>query len=79
MMQECSPGESTRQDCIHACIMSTLWEFINPVDAIMLQCSHGDLLTRAAFIHHGDKQHSTLKHYAALKGLRIRCEVFTCV
>ena len=36
---------------------------------IMHECSTGELLARAACMHHDDKGHGTLKHYAALKGL----------
>ena len=36
---------------------------------MMLECSTGELLAKAAFMHHIDKGHSTLKHYVALKGL----------
>ena len=31
--------------------------------------STDELLARAARMHHGDKGHTLLKHYAALKGL----------
>ena len=33
------------------------------------KCRGGELLTRAAIMHHDDKWHSTLKHHAALKGM----------
>ena len=36
---------------------------------MMHECSIGELLTGAAFMHHNDKGHDALKHYAALKGL----------
>ena len=36
---------------------------------MMLECSCGELLTRAAFIHYDNKGLNSLKHYAALKGL----------
>ena len=42
---------------------------------MVLECSPG--LTRAAFIHHANKGHGTLKHYAAIKGLFQ--PVLTCV
>ena len=36
----------------------------------MHQRSTGELLTRAAFMHHADQGSDALKHYAALKGLK---------
>ena len=33
------------------------------------ECNPGPLLTSAAFMHHGDKGHSTLKDYVVLEGL----------
>ena len=36
---------------------------------MILEYSTGELLARAVFMHHDDKGHSTLKHYATLKGL----------
>ena len=35
----------------------------------MLESSTGELHARAAFMHHDDKSHSTVKHHVALKGL----------
>ena len=35
---------------------------------MMLEHSIGELLTRAAFMHHDDQEHDTLMHYAVLKG-----------
>ena len=65
-MHECSPGESTCQSCIHAnalgvyqlCWVGMLREYIT-----------GELLTRAALMHHDDKGHDALKQYPALKWL----------
>ena len=36
------------------------------------ECSTGELLTGAAFMHHYDKRYNVLKHYAALKGLKLQ-------
>ena len=36
----------------------------------MHECSPGESLTRAAFMHHDDKGHSSLKHCSVLKGLK---------
>ena len=36
---------------------------------MMLECSHGESLARAAFTHHDDKEHRVSKHYVDLKGL----------
>ena len=38
-------------------------------EGTMQECSIGELLAWAAFIHHANKRHHALKHYAALKGL----------
>ena len=38
--------------------------------AMMLECSTGDLLARAAFMHHDDQGHSALMYYTVLKGLK---------
>ena len=35
---------------------------------IMLECSTGELLTRAAFMHHDDQGHDALEHHAVLGG-----------
>ena len=37
----------------------------------MFECSPGELLPSAAFLHRDDKWHCTSHHYAALKGLNI--------
>ena len=37
---------------------------------MMLECSTGELLTRAAFMHYDDQGHDALRHDAVLKGLR---------
>ena len=34
----------------------------------ILECSTGELITRATFTHHDNQGHTALKHYAALKG-----------
>ena len=39
---------------------------------MMLECSTGELLARAAFMHHDDQGHDALRHDAALKGLMAR-------
>ena len=36
---------------------------------LMHESSPSELLDRAVFIHHADKEHSTLMGYVALKGL----------
>ena len=36
----------------------------------MLECSPGELLTKAVFMHHGDQWHDALRHHAVLKGLK---------
>ena len=36
----------------------------------MHECSPGELLARAVFMHYADKGHSELKHYTTFKGLR---------
>ena len=40
---------------------------------MMLECSpyECELLTRAAFLHHEDKGHTTLTHFGILKGLTV--------
>ena len=38
---------------------------------MMLQCSPGKVLARAAFMHHDDKGCSALKQYVASKRLKI--------
>ena len=48
--------------------MPTLRECLNPV-GMMLECWTGELLPRAAFMHHDNQGHDALMHYAALKGL----------
>ena len=37
----------------------------------MLECSTGELLGKAAFMHHVDKGRDALNHYVALKGLTV--------
>ena len=54
---QCSPG-------LNWCIMPTLRECLNPV---------GELLARAALIHHDDQGHDVLMHFAFHKGLIIMC------
>ena len=39
---------------------------------MLRECSPGELLARAAVMHYDDEGHITLKHYAALTGLRKR-------
>ena len=36
---------------------------------MMLECSTGELLARAAFMHHDDQRYDALRHHAVLKGL----------
>ena len=36
---------------------------------MMHECSPGELLARAAFMHHVDQGHDALMHHAVLKGL----------
>ena len=36
---------------------------------MMLECSTGELLARAAFMHHDDQGYEAFRHYAVLKGL----------
>ena len=38
---------------------------------IMLECSTGELLARAAFMHHDDQGHDALRYHSVLKGLLI--------
>ena len=57
---------------LHWRTMPTLLGWYTPEGSA--QCMNAPTLAssrpaRAAFMHHGDKGHSTLKHYAALKGL----------
>ena len=35
---------------------------------MMLEYSTGELIARAAFMHHDDQRHDALRHYAILKG-----------
>ena len=39
------------------------------VCGMILECSTGELLARAAFTHHDDQGHDALMHYAVLKEL----------
>ena len=39
--------------------------------SIMLECSTGGLRARAAFVHHPEKGHTTVKQYADIKGLKV--------
>ena len=36
---------------------------------MMLECSPGELVARATFMHHDDQRHDAVIHYAVLKGL----------
>ena len=36
---------------------------------MMLECSNGKLLARAAFMHHDDQGHDALRHDAVFKGV----------
>ena len=36
---------------------------------LVLECSTGELLARAAFMHHDNQGHDALLHHAVLKGL----------
>ena len=38
---------------------------------MMLEYSSGDLIARAAFMHHDDQGHDVLRHHAVLKGLNL--------
>ena len=38
---------------------------------MMLECSTGVLLARAAFMHHDDQRYDVLRYDAVLKGLRM--------
>ena len=40
---------------------------------MMLECSTGELLLMAAFMHHDDHGHDALMHYAAVKGQLTWC------
>ena len=59
MIHNCSPAESTRPGCIYASCS----------DANHLGVYQLGRGARAAFMHHGDKGRTVLKHYVALKGL----------
>ena len=37
---------------------------------MMLECSTGELLARAAFMHHDDQGYDALMHHAVLKGFK---------
>ena len=37
---------------------------------MMRECSTGELLARAAFMHHDDQGYDALRHDAVLKGLK---------
>ena len=37
---------------------------------MMLECSTGELLTRAAFMHPDEQGHDALRHHGILKGLK---------
>ena len=45
------------------------WSQPHKVD-MMLECSPGELLARAAFMHHDNHGHAALMRYAILKGLK---------
>ena len=49
-----------------------------PKVGMMLQCSPGELLTRAAFMHHDDQGHGALINYAVIKGLNGSYDVGLC-
>ena len=38
---------------------------------MVLECSSGELLNRAAFMHHDEQRHDALRHDAILKGLHL--------
>ena len=46
---------------------------------MMLECSTGELLARAAFMHHDDQEYDALRYHAALKGLRVLSHRYTTV
>ena len=37
---------------------------------MVLECSTGELLASAAFVHHDDQGYDAFRHHAVLKGLR---------
>ena len=39
---------------------------------MMLECSTGELLARAALMHHDDQGYHALRYHAVLKGLRTK-------
>ena len=43
-----------------------------PRERSVISLSPGQLLTRAAFIHHDDQRHDALMHYSVLKGLKAK-------
>ena len=49
-----------------ACIIPALLE---SMVVMMHECSPGELLLMAAFMHHEDQGHDALRHDAVLKGL----------
>lgn len=72
LMHECSPGEPL--DTYKACIFKHNAEPSGVYQprrvGMMLECSNGEVLARAAFMHHhDDKGLNALHHYAALKWL----------
>ena len=46
---------------------------------MMLECNPGELLTRAAFRHHGDQGHDAIRYHAVLKGLNMSYQLVETV
>ena len=46
---------------------------------MMHECSIGELLTRAAFLHHDDSGHDTVKQYVALRVGGMRAQGYWCL
>ena len=68
----CSPGESTRHTWLHTSCRSYGIDTLRNLHG-SVWCMNTTLvsrLIRAAFMHRTDRGQRTLKHYAALKGLR---------
>ena len=42
-----------------------------PRMGMILECSPGEILARAAFMYHGNQWYNALKHYAVRKGLTL--------
>ena len=64
MMHQCSPGAAL----VHHADPTGVSQSRRVV--MMLECSTGELLARAAFMHHADQGHDALRYHAVLKGLK---------